>query len=114
MPITITVPGVAVPKERPRLGKKHIYTPKQTKSFEKKVWTYAAIAQVKPIDKPIQIIMDFYLPDHRRIDIDNLIKSILDALNGKAWHDDAQVVCLTARKTMNDSHPRTVITIEKV
>lgn len=31
-------------------------------------------------------------------DLDNLVKAILDALNGVAWHDDAQVVELHISK----------------
>lgn len=31
-------------------------------------------------------------------DVDNLAKSILDALNGKAWHDDGQVTQLSVAK----------------
>ena len=33
-----------------------------------------------------------------RIDVDNLAKGVMDALNGCAWRDDRQVVELTVRK----------------
>lgn len=33
-----------------------------------------------------------------RVDVDNLAKSTLDALNGVAWHDDAQIVGLSTSK----------------
>ena len=39
---------------------------------------------------------DTYKPD-----LDNMVKSVFDALNGVAWRDDAQITELTARK-----HPR--------
>lgn len=41
-------------------------------------------------------------PDTVKPDADNIAKSVLDALNGVAWHDDMQVVGLYVRK-----HPRT-------
>ena len=41
-------------------------------------------------------------PDTHKPDADNVAKSVLDALNGVAWHDDTQVVCLVIRK-----NPRT-------
>ena len=31
-------------------------------------------------------------------DIDNMVKAVLDGLNGVAWHDDKQVVSLVALK----------------
>ena len=38
-------------------------------------------------------------------DIDNLTKAVLDALNGLAWYDDAQIVELNASKTyVEDPH----------
>ena len=40
-------------------------------------------------------------PDTIKPDADNIAKSVLDALNGIAWDDDAQVVELTVIK-----HPR--------
>jgi crossover junction endodeoxyribonuclease RusA len=33
-----------------------------------------------------------------RGDIDNYVKSILDALNGVAWEDDKQIIELTVKK----------------
>ena len=37
-------------------------------------------------------------PKDTRPDVDNGIKSLLDALNGLAWEDDGQVVKITAEK----------------
>ena len=31
-------------------------------------------------------------------DADNVVKAVSDALNGIAWHDDAQIVCAVAKK----------------
>ena len=59
----------------------------------------------------------------KRPDLDKLVRGVLDALTGYAWHDDAQVCEIVARKfyayegqppgcrievtTMQRSHPRT-------
>lgn len=37
-------------------------------------------------------------PDTNKPDIDNIIKSVLDALNGVAFADDSQVICVNAYK----------------
>jgi len=43
-------------------------------------------------------------PGHpvKKADIDNYVKGTLDALKGKAWEDDRQVVELTARKVFGE------------
>lgn len=46
-------------------------------------------------------------------DVDNMIKSVLDALNGAAWKDDKQVVCVTASRFYDDV-PRLEVEIEKL
>jgi len=38
--------------------------------------------------QPIAIGYEFHLLNHRKIDLDNLIKGCNDALNGLAWPDD--------------------------
>jgi Holliday junction resolvase RusA-like endonuclease len=39
-----------------------------------------------------------FFGSHRPPDLDNLAKSVLDALNKVAWNDDQQIVILTLRK----------------
>ena len=47
----------------------------------------------------------------KKPDIDNVIKSVLDGLNGVAYEDDKQVVKLTANKYYG-VQPRVEITIK--
>ena len=44
--------------------------------------------------------------------MDNIEKAIMDALNGLAWNDDAQVVQKFAMKVYSDD-PRVVVEIEE-
>jgi crossover junction endodeoxyribonuclease RusA len=39
----------------------------------------------------VRVSLECYPPDRRRRDIDNLLKVLLDSLNGIAWDDDSQV-----------------------
>ena len=41
----------------------------------------------------------------KKPDMDNVVKIVLDALNGFAWHDDAQVVDLSVSKIYTDQEP---------
>lgn len=110
------------PKERPRVsmiaGHPKIYTPRDTREFEKAVsdaWkkehgdspftgpvTVMIILGMK-IPKgsskaKIQKMLDRQIRPTVKPDVDNCAKSILDALNGLAYMDDNQIVGLTVRK----------------
>jgi Holliday junction resolvase RusA-like endonuclease len=47
-------------------------------------------------------------------DADNLTKTVMDAMNGVAWRDDAQVCSLSATKVIatGDEQPHAEVTIE--
>lgn len=49
----------------------------------------------------------------KRPDLDKLIRAILDACSGVAWHDDSQVVTVVATKRLAelDEQPGALITI---
>lgn len=108
--ITFTIPGKPRAKGRPRMTKSgHTYTPKKTVEFENwvrccwpgepilegplwaRITVTLAIPKSWPKKKREFSEAGLVWPD-KRPDCDNIIKSILDALNGIAYHDDAQIV----------------------
>ena len=52
-------------------------------------------------------------PVAKKPDIDNLIKSVLDSLNGSAWHDDGQITDISSRKRYSDN-PRIEILVKPI
>ena len=121
--IEFTVNGPAVPKQRPRMGGRRAYTPKKTKDYEQKVRqafsdAYHGDVPVYEADTPvrasIQVIQGVpqswskkkreaalsgvVAPTTRNGDLDNIAKSILDALNECVYHDDCQVTTLIISK----------------
>ena len=98
--IEFVVPGRPVPKGRPRLGvrgrKAFVYTPPATKEYEKLVGWVAKAAGCRSVKMPVAVVLDIYV--RRRMDVDNVAKSVLDGLTGVAYEDDDQVVELLARK----------------
>lgn len=48
------------------------------------------------------------------LDIDNLVKFVFDALNGKAYLDDSQISVLTTAKLFTTEECRTEVTIRKL
>ena len=112
--ISFTISGTAIPKARPRstkIGNRAImYTPDKTKNFENYVKLVAAQhAPEELLTSALEVMLDFLfqrpksLPKKIRYhtkkpDIDNLAKSVLDALEGIIYINDAQVISLRVTK----------------
>lgn len=117
--IEFIIPGKVQAKQRPRFNGKFAYTPKQTVEYENWVKTcyLEKYNNEKPFEKALEvnIIAFFEIPKSiskkkkeqmlnneiyptTKPDTDNIVKSILDSLNGIAYKDDKQVVDLRVRK----------------
>ena len=122
--ITFIVEGKPQAKARARTvrnkytGKVNSYTPEKTASYEDLIrWSFKAaggeymgeklleaeIQAFYPIPKSctkknrLAIMRDEIRPQTKP-DCDNIIKIVLDALNGVAYYDDKQVVCVSCNK----------------
>jgi Holliday junction resolvase RusA-like endonuclease len=117
-----TVPGRPIGKQRPRVtmrgGFARAYTPKQTHEYENLVKTsYRSYNGLNKLEGPISADINIYFEPPKSLsrkkkehlvnenswytskpDTDNLIKSILDALNGLAYEDDSQVCEIYTQK----------------
>lgn len=90
-------PGNPLPAPRPRLGNGHAHH-RPAYAAQLAFWqTVAALRMVEqdalpfPPDARLAVKATFFRADRRRCDLDNLLKSVLDALTGAAWADDSQV-----------------------
>ena len=69
------------------------------RAFRTAVCTILAAYGVQPLEGPLAVSVDLYPPDRRRRDVDNVLKSLLDALaHGGAYHDDSQIVRLLIQR----------------
>ena len=121
-------------KGRPRFYRGHAITPKNTKEYEKKVaMEYKRQnGQYFSREVPLEVHIEFFkkVPksytkkDKKAIedgykqfiskpDIDNLIKSILDGLNGIAYEDDSQIVKVNATKKYTFQEERAEIEVKE-
>lgn len=135
MVFNTTIAGIPVGKGRPRFrifqGHVSTYTPAKTKKAEQEIIrqlqeTY----NVPPLTGPLKVSFKFYMPMPKswsrkkkesmieefcttKPDLDNLIKTYCDAMNGVVFEDDKQIVMVTAFKVYS-YEPKTDITVMDV
>jgi len=136
--ISFVVEGEPQGKGRPRFARRGkfvtTYTPKATSDYEDVIELKARLEMAKngfdgwhnneplfirvnafyPIRKSYsnavkQMIKDNLLLPTKKPDVDNVLKCVMDALNGIVWHDDAQIV--NAKITKEYGDPRIEVTI---
>ena len=135
------IPGLAIGKQRPRGRSRgnfvQMYTPKKTIVYESCVQDaylrkYSAVDIIKKPTGVIarinifkQIPASYSKKKKRAImageislitkpDVDNVAKSVCDALNGIAYEDDAQICMLKVEKNYTDQESYVVVEIEKI
>ena len=91
--VRFTLEGEPVPKARPRvLRNGHVYTPKRTVDYETALRLAARAAFfVYPTDQKGLVVSALFGRTAMRGDLDNLLKSLLDAMQGIIYVDDRQV-----------------------
>ena len=113
--ITFTIPGQPRPKQRARGGNGRHYTPEATRQWEETVGWYANNAMSRGghdiLTVPLMLSVIFYREHERKADLDNLVKSIQDGMNGIVYEDDKQVVVLNARVLYEQETPRVEVEI---
>lgn len=135
--VTFTVYGEPRGKGRPRFARTangvRTYTPAETASYENLIkMSYINHNRGKHLSGPLEAKITGYFPipkstsrkraeamlrgslhHTKKIDCDNLAKTVLDALNGIAYDDDKQVYRLTVEKKYA-AEPRVDVTIWEV
>lgn len=118
---SLRIPIDPVAKARPRFTRTgHTYTPSKTKTYEKAIgeyWEQATQGFKFEREQAVCVNVAFGLPipksaskrkkedmingtikHTKKADVDNLLKAVLDGLNGIAWADDSQVIRVCASK----------------
>lgn len=126
-----------VPQIRPRAARTRfgvsLYDPKKVSQFKKTVAMEAKLTyHQKPLEGPLRIDLVFYRPIQNSLsnrqkrlreagqilpavkpDLDNYIKSFLDALHGVYWVDDNQICEIHAKKYYG-AKPRIEIEVSEI
>ncbi len=131
------VEGEPQGKARPRFSRRSgtVYTPAKTAKYEKQIKAafLAAGGEMFPIDNYVSVMINAYfsIPKSymkgkrlackhninrpaKKPDVDNILKAVLDALNGMAYKDDKQVIEVTCGKWYSQSSGFLKISVEEV
>ena len=134
--VKFTVPGKPVGKQRPRFSRTctgvRTYTPRKTQEYEDLVRiSYRQVSKQKLKGAISATIYGYFEPPKsvtkkerarmlsgevsyiKKIDSDNLAKSILDALNGVAYDGDSQVCLLVVQKLYGEK-ARVEVVLEEI
>lgn len=128
-----TVTGKIRGKGRPRFGGGHAYTDKQTRAYEAliaeeyrlsggKLHTAPVFVRVAALfaipkratKKERELMLSDSISPTKRPDIDNILKVVLDGLNGYAYKDDAQVVKVSGEKYYADNPEQLIIEVKPI
>lgn len=111
--VVATIPGPPRPKGRPRFDPRsgRAYTPARTRGAEAALLLALKSAlRGRRFDGEVAVAVVFVLPNRRRVDADNLVKTVMDAATkAGAWGDDSQVTAATQLLELDAAWPRTVV-----
>jgi Holliday junction resolvase RusA-like endonuclease len=97
-------------RNKRRGGRGHSWEYKASRQAIEMIGKAGVLASDRPVfayDEPVAVTMEFHPPDRRRRDVLNLVKVLMDGLNGIVWHDDYQVErCVVERMDPDQSNPR--------
>lgn len=117
------VPGKVQGKARPRFSSRSgtVYTPSKTKSYERQIKEAYEVQEGLCRKGRVMVVIEAVFPIPKswtrakkaeaiagklppgKPDIDNILKVVLDGLNGIAYEDDKQVVLTQCKKVYADT-----------
>lgn len=116
--LSFSLEGTPRPKGRPRVTRNGCYTPKLTRDYERAVQLYAGIALGAArgwrADGLFKVTVTFTFKANTLADLDNLLKSVTDALQAaEVFDNDRQVVETCALKQQGE-RDHTYVVVERL
>lgn len=111
MKITLDMPPSANRYWRHNQGR--IHRSAEAMAYIQSVAWLCSTAGIEPLDGDVSVTLRFFRPA-RRGDLDNLLKVILDALQGYAYHNDSQIGIIHAVRLNDKLCPRVEVEVNQL
>lgn len=100
-------------KTRPRFADGRTYKDSRDEAAEARTgWNLRRLFP-QPWTGNLAVGLVFFRSDRRRIDVDNMVKHVLDAGNGIGWGDDHQITALYGVAELDAVFPRTLLVVTR-
>ena len=87
---------------------------REGRRYRERAGAILASMNVRPLLGPVVVRVEVFPPDRRRRDLDNLQKSLWDALqHGGAYQDDSQITRFTVERFQPTPGGRVIVRIEE-
>ena len=98
-----------------RSFKSRVYKSQKLKDFKKKMDDmFDTFENVEKLEGKLSIDIVFEMKGSRKRDIDNMMKSLLDSLEGKVFENDNQIYEMNVKKFENCNEDKTIISIRQM
>ena len=88
---------------------------RQGRAFRDSVCSLLALRRLHPLEGWLKVHLQFFPPDRRRRDVDNIQKPVLDALqHAGVYHDDFQIVSLVTDRLEPREGGNLVVAVKQV
>lgn len=88
---------------------------RQGRAFRDSVCSLLALRRLHPLEGWLKVHLQFFPPDRRRRDVDNIQKPVLDALqHAGVYHDDFQIVSLVTDRLEPREGGQLVVAVTQV
>lgn len=96
-------------------GKRAIhYISQEGKHFREQVHAVAQVENLTPILGPCKVSIVYCVSKNRRKDVDNILKGLLDALEGCLFANDSQVMELSVQCKTNAGEDKLEVEVEEM
>ena len=98
-----------------RSFKNRVYKSQRLKDFQKKMYDmFNSFKNVEKLEGKLSIDIVFEMKGSRKRDIDNMMKSLLDSLEGRIFENDNQIYEMNIKKFENCKADQTIISIKQI
>jgi Holliday junction resolvase RusA-like endonuclease len=97
---------------RTRNGK--VFKSSPHKNFCEGIKEFIKEKDIECCDKDMKVSIEFYMKGKRRSDIDNMCKSLIDALQGVCWTNDNLITELNLKRFINQKENKILVGYEEL